>query len=247
MQYIPRTYDQIDQWNSLMFIYGSALKQMQVKISVMNGEFVHIYNYNPIEHVKARLKTAESIVNKLKRMGCEVSTTNLTERLNDIAGVRIICSFTSDIYQIADMLSRQADITVLYVKDYIKNPKPNGYKSYHMVVTIPVYLSEGPVETKVEVQIRTVAMDFWASLEHKMYYKLGKNVPANLQEELKACASVVDMLDAKMYSLNEAILKWNAQEESRGQGTQEEGLSDEQSEQGDISYPADQPEKSADI
>ena len=162
MTYIPKTYDQIDQWNSLMFIYNSALKQMNVKIEVLNSEFVHIYSYNPIEHVKSRLKTPESIVKKLKRMGCEVNTFNMTEKLNDVAGVRIICSFTSDIYQIADMISRQADIAVLYVKDYIKNPKPNGYKSYHMVVTIPVYLTEGPVETKVEIQIRTVAMDFWA-------------------------------------------------------------------------------------
>ncbi len=215
MTYIPKTYDQIDQWNSLMFIYNSALKQMNVKIEVLNSEFVHIYNYNPIEHVKSRLKTPESIVKKLKRMGCEVNTFNMTEKLNDVAGVRIICSFTSDIYQIADMISRQADITVLYVKDYIKNPKPNGYKSYHMVVTIPVYLTEGPVETKVEIQIRTVAMDFWASLEHKMYYKLGGDAPEFLQKELKACADVVDMLDAKMYSLNEAILQWNAQEEKR--------------------------------
>lgn len=235
MQYIPKTYDQIDQWNSLMFIYGSALKQMQVKMTVMNGEFVHIYNYNPIEHVKARLKTPESIVKKLKRLGYEVSTSNMTEKLNDIAGVRIICSFTSDIYQIAEMISRQADVTVLYVKDYIKNPKPNGYKSYHMVVTIPVYLSEGPVETKVEIQIRTVAMDFWASLEHKMYYKLGKNVPDYLTEELKACADVVDMLDAKMYSLNEAIVKWNAQGDSKEQNAQEDGLTDEEPEQRDHS------------
>ena len=214
MTYIPKTYDQIDQWNSLMFIYSSALKQMNVKIEVLNSEFVHIYSYNPIEHVKSRLKTPESIV-KLKRMNYEVNTANMTEKLNDVAGVRIICSFTSDIYQIAEMITRQADITVLYVKDYIKNPKPNGYKSYHMVVTIPVYLTEGPVETKVEIQIRTVAMDFWASLEHKMYYKLGGNAPVNLQQELKACADVVDMLDAKMYSLNEAILKWNAEEEKR--------------------------------
>lgn len=247
MQYIPKTYDQIDQWNSLMFIYGSALKQMQVKVTVMNGEFVHIFNYNPIEHVKSRLKTPESIVKKLKRLGYEVTTSNMTERLNDIAGVRIICSFTSDIYQIADMISRQADVTVLYVKDYIKNPKPNGYKSYHMVVTIPVYLSEGPVETKVEIQIRTVAMDFWASLEHKMYYKLGKNVPDNLQEELKACANVVDMLDAKMYSLNEAIVKWNAQEDNKERDTREEGLSDEQSVQGDPSDSEFKPEEPADI
>lgn len=207
MMNIPRTYSQIDQWTSLMFLYNSALKEINVKIEILNNEFVHIYNYTPIEHVKSRLKTPDSIVKKLKRYNYDVTMENMTEKLSDIAGIRIICSFTSDIYQIADLISKQSDVTVLYVKDYIENPKPNGYKSYHMVVTIPIYLSDGPVETKVEIQIRTVAMDFWASLEHKIYYKFEGNAPAYLQQELKACADVVDMLDAKMYSLNEAILE----------------------------------------
>lgn len=199
-----------------MFLYSSALKEINVKIEILNNEFVHIYNYTPIEHVKSRLKTAESIVKKMKRHKYEVTISNMTEKLSDIAGIRIICSFTSDIYQIADMISRQRDVTVLYVKDYIKNPKPNGYKSYHMVITIPVYLSDGPVETKVEVQIRTVAMDFWASLEHKIYYKFEGEGPAYLQQELKACADMVDMLDAKMYSLNQDILEWNSQRKPAG-------------------------------
>ena len=216
MDHIPKTYDQLEQWNSLMFLYSSALKEINVKIEILNNEFIHIYNYTPIEHVKSRLKTAESIVRKMKRHKYEVTISNMTEKLSDIAGIRIICSFTSDIYQIADMISRQRDVTVLYVKDYIKNPKPNGYKSYHMVITIPVYLSDGPVETKVEVQIRTVAMDFWASLEHKIYYKFEGEGPAYLQQELKACADMVDMLDAKMYSLNQDILEWNSQREQRG-------------------------------
>ena len=216
MNHIPKTYDQLEQWNSLMFLYSSALKEINVKIEILNNEFVHIYNYTPIEHVKSRLKTAESIVKKMKRHKYEVTISNMTEKLSDIAGIRIICSFTSDIYQIADMISRQRDVTVLYVKDYIKNPKPNGYKSYHMVITIPVYLSDGPVETKVEVQIRTVAMDFWASLEHKSYYKFEGEGPAYLQQELKACADMVDMLDAKMYSLNQDILEWNSQRRPAG-------------------------------
>ncbi len=216
MNHIPKTYDQLEQWNSLMFLYSSALKEINVKIEILNNEFVHIYNYTPIEHVKSRLKTAESIVKKMKRHKYEVTISNMPEKLSDIAGIRIICSFTSDIYQIADMISRQRDVTVLYVKDYIKNPKPNGYKSYHMVITIPVYLSDGPVETKVEVQIRTVAMDFWASLEHKIYYKFEGEGPAYLQQELKACADMVDMLDAKMYSLNQDILEWNSQRRPAG-------------------------------
>ena len=127
MMNIPKSYDQIDQWTSLMFLYSSALKEINVKIEILNNEFVHIYNYNPIEHVKSRLKTPDSIVKKLKRYNYDVTMENMTEKLSDIAGIRIICSFTSDIYQIADMISRQSDVTVLYVKDYIKNPKPNGY------------------------------------------------------------------------------------------------------------------------
>lgn len=189
-----------------MFLYDSALKEINTKIEILNEEFVHIYGHTPIEHIKSRLKSPESIVKKLKRNGLEATIDNMVERLSDIAGIRIICSFTQDIYQIADMISRHKDVTVLYVKDYIRHPKPNGYKSYHMVVTIPIYLTEGPVETKVEIQIRTVAMDFWASLEHKIYYKYEGNAPDSLQAELKACADMVDMLDAKMFSLNQSIL-----------------------------------------
>lgn len=203
---IPESYNQLDQWTTVMFLYNSALKAINTKIEIMNNEFIHLNNYTPIEHIKSRLKTPESIVKKLKRNGHEVTIPNMMEYLNDVAGIRIICSFNSDIYRIADMIASQADITVLHVKDYIKKPKANGYKSYHMVVTIPIYLSGGPVETKVEIQIRTVGMDFWASLEHKIYYKFEGHAPAHLEEELKACADVVNVLDEKMASLNQEIM-----------------------------------------
>ena len=220
---IPNSFNQVDQWKSVMFLYVSALKEINTKIEILNNEFVHIYNYNPIEHIKSRLKTPDSIVKKLKRYGFEVTIDNMVEKLSDIAGIRIICSFTSDIYQIAEMITKQSDVTVLYVKDYIKNPKPNGYKSYHMVVTIPIYLTDGPVDTKVEIQIRTIAMDFWASLEHKIYYKFEGNAPAYLQQELKACADVVNMLDVKMFSLNQAIL-----ELAEAQRTQDQEMPDDE-------------------
>ena len=212
---IPSAYSQLDQWKSIMFLYDSALKEINTKIEILNGEFVHIYGHTPIEHIKSRLKTPESIVKKLKLDGQEVTIDNMVEKLSDIAGIRIICSFTSDIYQIAQIIAGQRDVTVLHVKDYIKYPKPNGYKSYHMVVTVPVYLSDGAVETKVEIQIRSVAMDFWASLEHKIAYKFEGNAPENLLMELKDCADMVDMLDKKMFSLNEAIIAFakNQQEE----------------------------------
>lgn len=203
---LPENISQVDRWKTSIFLYESALKQISTKIDIMNNEFIQVYGYTPIEHIKSRLKTPESIVKKLKRHGLEVTIENMMNRLSDIAGIRITCSFTRDIYQIADMIAKQKDITVLYVKDYIKQPKNNGYKSYHMIVTLPIYLSTGPVETKVEIQIRTVAMDFWASLEHKIYYKFEGDAPDSLQAELKACADMVDMLDAKMFSLNQSIL-----------------------------------------
>lgn len=210
-------FDQIDQWKSTMFLYSSALKSINTKIEILNNEFIQLYNYNPIEHITSRLKTPESIVKKLKNDGCEVTIDNMVEHLNDIAGIRIICSFMSDIYPIADMIARQADITVLHVKDYIKYPKTNGYKSYHMVVTIPVYLSEGKRDTKVEIQIRTIAMDFWASLEHKIHYKFEGDAPESIKNELVECARMVSDLDARMLSLNEEILAISQKREEEKQ------------------------------
>ena len=215
MTNIPKADDQVDQWRSVMFLYDSALKKVNTKIEILNNEFANRYDYNPIEHIKSRLKSAESIVMKLKKDGYEVTIENMMECLSDIAGIRIICSFTSDIYQIAGMIAAQGDVTVLHVKDYINNPK--GYKSYHMVVTVPVYLTDGPVETKVEIQIRSVAMDFWASLEHKIAYKFEGNAPENLLKELKACADMVDILDAKMFSLNEAITAFAREQKERSE------------------------------
>ena len=203
----PKNYDQLDQWTMMMFLYESALKEVGTKIEILNEEFVHIHNYNPIEHVTSRIKTSESIVKKLKKNNFEVTIENMVEHINDIAGIRVICSFTPDIYKIADMLAKQDDVKVLLIKDYIKEPKSNGYKSYHMVVEIPIFLAEGPVPTRVEIQIRTIAMDFWASLEHKIYYKFEGNAPEYISADLKACADIVDQLDQRMLSLNEAIMQ----------------------------------------
>ena len=171
----------------------------------MNDEFQHVHQYNPIEHIKARIKTPESIVKKLKRYGYEDSMENMVAYCNDIAGLRIVCSFTSDIYRMADMIGRQNDITVISIKDYLKSPKESGYKSYHMLVSVPIFLSDKVVDTKVEIQIRTIAMDFWASLEHKIHYKFEGNAPEHIKKELVECAMMVSDLDAKMMSLNEEI------------------------------------------
>lgn len=201
-------FSEVDAWKTNMFLYNAALKEVGTKIEILNEEFLNVHNYNPIEHIKSRVKSPDSIVRKLKRNGYEVTIENMVKHLNDIAGIRIICSFTSDIYMIAEMISNQSDITVIQIKDYIANPKENGYKSYHLVVSVPIFLSDGPVDVKVEIQIRTIAMDFWASLEHKIYYKFEGNAPLDIRTDLKQCADIVAMLDARMLSLNEMIKRY---------------------------------------
>ena len=205
MQEAIKNYEDVDSWKTVIFLYNSALKEVGTKLEILNDEFQHVHKYNPIEHIKTRIKTPESIVKKLKRNGYETSIENMVRYVNDIAGVRLICSFTSDIYQLAEMIGNQNDLKVLSIKDYIKNPKESGYKSYHMLVTVPIFLSDSVVDTKVEIQIRTIAMDFWASLEHKIYYKFEGNAPEYISEDLKDCAKMVSELDDKMLSLNEAI------------------------------------------
>ena len=196
----------------LRFLYSSALRKMNTRISILEQEFITIHHYDPIEHVTSRLKTNESIRRKLLRDKHETDHVSMLRYLNDIAGLRIVCSFTSDIYRLADMIGRQNDITVISVKDYIKNPKESGYKSYHMLVAIPIFLSDKVVDTRIEIQIRTIAMDFWASLEHKIYYKFEGHAPDYISKDLRECSGIVAMLDAKMLSLNEAILEAKREE-----------------------------------
>ena len=203
-------YEDVDSWETLMFLYNAALKEINTKIEILNDEFQHVHHYTPIEHIKSRIKTPESIVKKLKKNGYEVNVKNMVKHVRDIAGVRIICSFTSDIYLIADMLTKQGDLKIISLKDYIKHPKDSGYQSYHMLVSVPIYLSGGFVDTKVEIQIRTVAQDFWASLEHKIYYKFEGNAPDYISRELQECSKIVKKLDARMLSLNKTIQEFSA-------------------------------------
>lgn len=218
--------EDIDSWQAVMFLYNSALKEVGTKLEILNDEFQHVHQYNPIEYIKKRIKTPESIVKKLKRHGYEVSIDNMIDHVNDIAGIRIVCSFTSDIYLLVDMIGKQNDLTVISVKDYIKHPKESGYKSFHMLVTVPIFLSDRVIDTKVEIQIRTMAMDFWASLEHKIYYKFEGNAPEYISSDLKDCSEIVSMLDAKMLQLNEAILEAKEKElsETKQQAKTDSGL-----------------------
>lgn len=209
MERLMKEDSPIESWTEVILIYNSALKQISTKLEILNDEFQHVHRYNPIEHIKSRIKSSESIVKKLRRNGYESTIENMVEYVNDIAGIRVICSFSSDIYRIAEMISNQNDIKVLSIKDYIKNPKPSGYRSYHMLITVPVYLSDRIVHAKVEVQIRTVAMDFWASLEHKINYKFEGDVPQHIKAELVECARMITDADNRMLRLNDEIQNMN--------------------------------------
>ena len=205
-QYIQK-HSEKDAFATVMFVYQSALIQMRSRIDVLNNELSQVYSYNPIEYVKTRLKTPESIMQKLRKQGHSFNVNDLIEYIHDIAGIRITCSFFSEVYFLSDMIAKQDNLEVLSIKDYIKNPKESGYMSYHMLLSIPVALADAVIPTKVELQIRTMAMDFWASLEHKMYYKYEGNAPDYFERELQECASIISRLDTKMMSLNEAMKK----------------------------------------
>ena len=212
-KYVPAPTASLDEWKRMQLIYSAALKEVNTKLEILNAEFQMAHRYNPIEHLSARIKSPESIAKKLRHQGRAVTVENIVRYINDVAGIRIICSFTSDIYRISELIQKQSDVKVLKIKDYIANPKPNGYTSYHMIVTVPIFLSDMTIDTKVEIQIRTIAMDFWASLEHKMYYKFEGNAPENIRRELKECADLVGFLDRKMMAINEEIKKYSDEEE----------------------------------
>lgn len=197
-----------EEWERMRLIYDAALREVNTKLETLNNEFKMRHQYNPIEHMTSRIKSPESIAKKLKHNGRRLTVENIVRYINDVAGIRVICSYISDIYRIAHLISEQSDVTILKIKDYIKNPKQNGYKSYHMIISVPVFLSDMTINTKVEIQIRTIAMDFWASLEHKMYYKFEGNAPESIRRELKECADLVSFLDQKMMAINKEIKRY---------------------------------------
>ena len=194
-----------DGFARFMLNYQFAMDEIMTKINILKTEFEHLHDYSPIEHVSARLKSPESLLSKARRRDLPLSFETLSENVLDVAGVRIVCSFISDAYWVAKMITSQPDITVVTVKDYIEEPKPNGYKSLHIIVKVPIFLSESVQNIHVELQIRTVAMDFWASLEHKIYYKYDKEVPAELLAELKEAAGVADRLDSTMERIHNEV------------------------------------------
>jgi putative GTP pyrophosphokinase len=202
---LSEIYGLRDDFARFMMPYKFAIDEVMTKISILREEFSHLHAENPIEHVASRLKTTESVLEKAARKGIAPSYAEIREAITDIAGVRVVCSFVSDVYRVFDALTAQSDVRVITVKDYIAQPKPNGYKSLHAIIEIPVFLSDGPVPVTVEVQLRTVAMDFWASLEHKIFYKYARAVPAEMLLGLREAADVAADLDAKMERLHHEV------------------------------------------
>ena len=203
---IPDSFlDEAARFREMMMMYMCAIREVKTKLEVLNDDLAIKNQRNPIQMIKSRVKKPASIVEKLKRRGHPVSVNSIVEHLDDVAGVRVICSFVDDIYTIAEMLARQDDVNVLMAKDYIRSPKVNGYRSYHMIIEIPVFFSDRKQKIRVEVQIRTIAMDFWASLDHQMKYKKNLDDSGEISEELKECAEVIAQTDMRMLNIRRKI------------------------------------------
>ena len=196
------------KFNDLMMMYRCTVREVRTKLEVLNDEFSVEYKRNPISFIKTRIKKPESILRKLNKLGYDFTAENIQEHLNDVAGIRVVCAFIDDIYTIAELLSSQDYITVIQIKDYIKNPKPNGYRSYHMIVEIPVFFSKGKTPMRAEIQIRTNGMDFWATLEHQLRYKKGieeMDGYEQISDELAKTAHELNNMDLEMQNIKNKI------------------------------------------
>ena len=203
---IPENFlNEARRFQELIMMYSCAIREVKTKLEVLNDDLVVRNQRNPIQMIKSRVKKPGSIIEKLQRRGYPITIQSVYDNLYDVAGIRVICSFVDDIYQVAEMLARQDDVTVLTVKDYIRCPKDNGYRSYHMIIEVPVYFSDRKEKMRVEVQIRTIAMDFWASLDHQMKYKKDLEDSTEISEELKECAEIIAQTDLKMLSIRRKI------------------------------------------
>ncbi|MBQ8109361.1 MAG: GTP pyrophosphokinase family protein [Clostridia bacterium] len=199
MEELRREYAQIQG------VYEAAIREINARLQTLDSEFSFKHMHNPIHHIESRVKSLSSIVKKLHSMQCPISISCAKKTLHDIAGVRVVCRYVDDIYRIADLLLSQDDISLILEKNYIENPKANGYRSLHIVVDVPVYISKGKLFIPVEIQIRTVAMDFWATLEHGIRYKATDEIPQSIVDELRACADVITETDYKMQEIFKAL------------------------------------------
>lgn len=195
--------------SELMLKYNFALQLLETQFNILIKEFEFKNKYNPVEHMKSRLKTEKSIIDKLNKKGYEVTTKNMILHVHDIIGIRIVCSFLEDVYDIVDIIKSSKQFKVKEEKDYIKNPKSTGYMSYHLIVLVPIYLNETVEHVEAEIQIRTSAMDFWASIDHKVQYKFPSEIPEEVKKEMYNCSLDIRKLDEKMQQLNEFVNKYN--------------------------------------
>ena len=210
LQRAERLRDLREEFIRFRMYYEFAMEEISTKVAILRQEFENVHSYSPIEHVRTRLKSPESTLNKVIRYGCELTVPAVRARVRDIACIRITCSFVSDVYWIASMLTKQPDVTLVQTKDYIADPKPNGYRSLHLIVQVPIYLSDRTEQVFVEIQIRTIAMDFWASVEHKLFYKYDRELPPDLKGELDDAARVAADLDERMGRLRDEIRDFDA-------------------------------------
>ncbi len=195
--------------SELMLKYNFALQLLETQFNILIKEFEFKNKYNPVEHMKSRLKTEKSIIDKLNKKGYEVTTKNMISHVHDIIGIRIVCSFLEDVYDIVDIIKSSKQFKIKEEKDYIKNPKTTGYMSYHLIVLVPIYLNETVEHVEAEIQIRTSAMDFWASIDHKVQYKFPSEIPEEVKKEMYNCSLDIRKLDEKMQQLNEFVNKYN--------------------------------------
>ena len=204
---VAKVFSRTKEFTNLMTLYRCAIMEIETKLNVLNEEFSLQYDRNPFESIESRLKSPTSIVEKMMTKGMDINVENMEGEIFDIAGIRVVCSFKEDIYKLADLLVQQDDILLLARKDYIANPKPNGYRSFHIIVDIPIFLSEGKKHMKVEVQFRTIAMDFWASVDHKLKYKKELKHPEEVVARLKKCADNLAEMDDEMEEIRQSLDK----------------------------------------
>ena len=202
------------EYAQIVGVYNAAIREINARLQTLDSEFSYRHQHNPIHHIESRVKSLNSIVKKLHDIGVPISISNAKKTLHDIAGVRVVCCYVDDIYRIAELLLSQDDISLILEKNYIEKPKPNGYRSLHIVVDVPVYMSQGKLFIPVEIQIRTVAMDFWATLEHGIRYKSPDEVPQSIVDELRACADVITETDYKMQRIFKTLQQVHDKEDA---------------------------------
>ena len=206
------------EYAQIVGVYNAAIREINARLQTLDSEFSYRHQHNPIHHIESRVKSLNSIVKKLNDIGAPISISSAKKALHDIAGVRVVCCYVDDIYRIAELLLSQDDISLILEKNYIERPKPNGYRSLHIVVDVPVYMSQGKLFIPVEIQIRTVAMDFWATLEHGIRYKSPDEVPQSIVDELRVCADVITETDYKMQRIFKTLQQVHDKEDALPEG-----------------------------